>query len=165
MPGMPTPLTLLRLGEDDLAANRAGRLSADQRRRLRSRTRASALGFGALGLLLIAGGIYSNASGGQWFVPVLLGVLAIAAGLLVARSERVRPNVAVRRITGRVDTLVVRVGRGGTALRLTVDGENCDLPRRRGAGLREWQAVLTDQPYHVYVIGAYPAVVAIEPAN
>jgi hypothetical protein len=139
MAGVPTPLTLLRLDEDDLAANRAGRLSAKQARRLRSRARASATAFAALGLLLIAGGIYSDSNGGQWFVPVLLGVLAIAAGLLVARSEGGRRNLAVRRLTGRVDTMVVRVGRGGTALRMTVDGESCDLQRRRGAGLREWR--------------------------
>lgn len=165
MAGVPTPLALLRLDETDLAANRAGRLSANQARRMRSRARGYAIAFAALGLLLIAGGIYSDSNGGQWFVPVLLGVLVIAAGLLVARSEGGRRNLAVRRLTGRVDTMVVRVGRGGTALRLTVDGENCDLQRRRGAGLREWQAVLTDQPYHVYVIGQYPAVVAIEPAS
>jgi hypothetical protein len=130
------PLTLLRLGDADLAANRAGRLSANQRRRLRSRARAIAVAFAVLGLLLIAGGIYSNSNGGQWFVPVLLGVLVIAAGLAVARSERGNANQAVRRLTGRVDTLVVRVGRGGTALRLTVAGEQCDAAPGFASGKR-----------------------------
>jgi hypothetical protein len=158
--------TLLQLGEDDLAANRQGRLSAKQRRRQRSRAQAGGAAFAALGLLLIAGGIYSDANGGQWFVPVLLGALAIAAGLLVLLGTHGRRDgVPVRRITGPVGVVVVRVGRTGTALRLSVDGHECDLPRRRGAGLREWQAALTDQPYHVYVIGAYPTVVAIEPAS
>jgi hypothetical protein len=157
-------LTLLELDEDDLAANRAGRLSAAQQRRRRARARNAGVGFAALGLLLIAGGIYSSSNGGQWFVPVLLGVLALAAGLLVLRGGRGSPDTAVRRLTGPVDVAVVRVGRTGTALKLTVDGEQCDLPRRQGAGLREWQAVLTGEPYHVYVIGAYPTVVAIEPA-
>jgi hypothetical protein len=159
-------LTLLQLGEDDLAANRQGRLSAEQRRRQRSRGQAAGAGLAALGLLLIAGGIYSDANGGQWFVPALLGALAFAAGLLIVLGTRGRrDNVPVRRITGPVSVMVVRVGRTGNALRLSVDGHECDLPRRRGAGLREWQAALTDQPYHVYVTGASPTVVAIEPAN
>jgi hypothetical protein len=165
MAAMPGPVALMQLDEDDLAANRAGRLSAAQQRRRRARARNAGLGFAALGLLLIAGGIYSNGNGGQWLVPVLLGVLALAAGALVLRGGRGRADVAVRRVTGRVDVALVRVGRAGTALKLTVGGEQCDLPRRRGAGLHEWQAVLTDQPYHVYVIGAYPAVVGIEPAG
>jgi hypothetical protein len=165
MAAVPAAADLLQLDADDLAANRAGRLSADQLRRRRARARATGAGFAALGVLLIAGGILSNANGGQWFVPVLLGVLALAAGLLVLRGGRGSPDIHVRRLTGHVEVAVVRVGRTGTALKLTVDGEQCDLPRRRGAGLREWQAVLTDQPYHVYVIGAYPAVVAIEPAS
>jgi hypothetical protein len=123
-------------------------------------------GFAALGLLLIAGGIYSHANGGQWFVPALLGALALAAGLLVVLGTRGRGDGApVRRLTGPVRVAVVRVGRTGNALRLSVDGHECDLPRRRGAGLREWQGALTDQPYHVYVTGAYPTVVAIEPAS
>jgi hypothetical protein len=156
---------LLRLDEDDLAANRAGRLSASQRQRRHSRARNSGIAFAALGLLLIAGGIYSDANGGQWFVPVLLGALALGAGLLVALSGRGGGEVAVRRLTGQVGVAVVRVGRTGNALQLTVDGERCDLPRRRDAGFREWRAILTDQPYHVYVTGSFPAVVAIEPAG
>jgi hypothetical protein len=161
----PDPLTLLGLDEDDLAANRAGRLSERQRSHQRARARKAGSAFAGLGLLLIAGGIYSNSNGGQWFVPVLLGVLALAAGLLVVRSGHGRRDVPVRRLTGRVDVMVVRVGRAGNALRLTVDGAPCDLPRRRGAGFNEWRAVLDDRPYDVYVTGTYPAVVAIEPAS
>jgi hypothetical protein len=171
MPALPDDTThrrellaLLALDDHDLDANRAGRLSVNQRRRRRSRARVGAAACAGLGLLLIAGGIYSDSNGGQWFVPVLLGVLSLAAGLLVFRSERGRRNVGVRRLTGRVEVKVVRVGRAGNALRLAVDGEPCHLPRRRGAGFKEWRALLTDEPYDVYVTDTYPMVVSIEPA-
>jgi hypothetical protein len=155
-------LGLLKIDRADLEANRAGRLGVGQRRRRRSQARMFLLAGLVLGGLFVAGGKMSAGNGGQWFVPVLIGVVIFAFATLRAITLLRSADIPVRRLTGPVSTQLVRMGRAGTAFKLVVDGERCDLPRRVRSSDRRWREALTDRPYHVYVVGKLPSVVGIE---
>jgi hypothetical protein len=157
-------LALLRIGRADIEANRAGRLGPQQRRNQRRQARIFLASGVVLGGLFAAGGKMSASNGGQWFVPELIGVLIFGCCTVVAVSLFRSSAITVRCITGPASVQMASMGRAGNVLKLVVQGERCNLPRRLRSTDRRWRAALGDQPYHVYVVGKLPSVVGIEPA-
>lgn len=132
------------------------------------RTLLGALVCAWVAVFFFAAGAMSRANGGQWVVPELLGVLALALGLRFALSRSRDANPAVRCLAGPVELELARTGAlfGGASLWLTVAGERCQIPQSLRSTYKRWRGVLTDQPYRVYVAGeASPAVVGLEPAE
>ncbi len=167
LPWREAPLALLGIERADIEANRRGGLGRLQRRK---RRRGALIGLGvcvAIGVLLFAGGAMSQANGGQWFVPDLLGVVVIGFGVGVATPRLRRRDPAVRCLTGQVRIMSTRSSAmyGGTFLVLIVGEERCFLPQTLRSTYKNWRAILSPDPYNVYVIDGPPGmVVGVEPA-
>lgn len=155
-------LELMRISQDDILANRAGRLGARQHRNLVRTARLLALGTLALGGFLIAGGFMSRANGGQSFVPWLFGGLIVVIGLVLAWGSRTAGRNPVRCLTGDVEVALVQSGRTAE-VRLLIAGEQCPLPTRLAPSVGPWRtAIDAERRYHVYVIGPLNHVVGVE---
>jgi hypothetical protein len=163
-------LHLFRIEPSDLDANRAGRLSERERRRY-IRQWVTIVVVGALISALftveaVSTVRSSQGTSAQWIVPALLalvaGALTVVAGVGFKRSIA-KP---VTCISGPVSIEITNAGRGGRIVRLKASGKLLTLPAPPGGlggVVKAYRAVLTDQPYHVYVLG--PRVVAMEPAT
>lgn len=163
-----TLLSLLGIEPADILANRACRLGERQRRRRRLRTLLGVLIYTWVAVLLLAEWAMSRANGGQWLVPELLGVLALALGLRFAVARLRNANPTVRCLSGPVGLERTRSGAlfGGTAFWLTVAGERCKVPKSLRSSHKNWRKALSNQPYRVYVIGeGSDTVVGMEPAE
>ncbi|MDQ8046805.1 MAG: hypothetical protein AAGC46_18240 [Solirubrobacteraceae bacterium] len=161
-------LALLKVDQADVLANREGRLGTGQRRNRRRANVGRAAACGALGVFFLVGARRSVDHGGQWFVPVLIGVVCLALAALFAYAAWHRDTMPVRCLVGPAEVILVSVGRGGVAAKLVVGGESCGLPSLRNADTirRDFEAQLRpDMSYRVYVVGqpGTAAVVAIEP--
>jgi len=160
-----TLFALLKIGPADLEANRAGRLGTGQMRNLRFRARIAIAAGASLGTVLVAGGMLSQANGGQWLVPALCGLAVYGVAIGGAISRRRELAVPVRRLTGEVALTLVAKGRAGSSLKLLVCSEQCAVPQSLRSTYKAWRAALSERPYHVYVIGEAPTVVGVEPAS
>jgi hypothetical protein len=159
---------LFRIGPSDLEANRAGRLGDRERKRF-IRQWVTIVVIGALVSALFSVIAVNEAgirhpSSEQWIVPGVLALAAATVTVLIGLFFRRGIAVAVTCVSGPVSIELVKAGRG-RVVRLKVDGRMFSLPTPPGGWsgvVKPYRAVLTDQPYHVYVLG--PRVVAMEPA-
>lgn len=166
-----TLLELMKIGPEDLVANRSGRLGPHQR----VNQRHQGWGFLAVGLLVdyatLKWGAYDNFredSGAvlNWVAPILIGVvvggLFTLVGIVVIRESR--KDLSVTSTTGQVTMFVQGYGpHQGRQLKMRVGDQVFGLPLSLRSKISRYQAALTDQPYTVYVRGR--TAVGIEPAE
>ncbi|MDX6278411.1 MAG: hypothetical protein QOJ72_2539 [Nocardioidaceae bacterium] len=164
-------LELMKIGPEDLAANRAGRLGPHQR----TNQRHQGYGFLAVGLVLdylllkwgFIDGLREDAGAvANWLAPLVLGILVggffTAVGVVMLMSGR--KNLGVTSVTGPVTVFVQRIGpHQGSQLKLRVGDHVFGLPISLRSKLSRYRDALTDQPYTVYVRGR--TAVGIEPAS
>jgi hypothetical protein len=149
-------LAAFRIGPEDLAANRAGRLGPRQTVRLRRSVLTTLLLTAALlaGLVLILAFVATGP-----FTPLRWTVIGLAAaGLVAAGVHSSRGLVAAVRagVVERIDGPVTVRMRGRSGWWLHVRDRSFRLP------VRFWH-VGPDLPYHVYVAPAAARIVAMEP--
>jgi len=151
-------LRAFRIGDEDLAANRQGRLGAAQRRNLRNSGSWNLAGAFFIGLLLGAI-LYGVAAKPlvpiQWILSLVLFAAALGVGIRYFRQTR----AAVAE--GHVECLAgpVQVGsRGYAGWRLAVAGRSMHLP------IRPWH-VQRGAAYRVYIAPRTCSIVAMEPVS
>jgi hypothetical protein len=162
-------LDLMKITPEDLVANRAGRLGPHQR----INQRHQGYGFLATGLVLdylllkvgFVDGLREDAgSVANWLAPLVLGVVVggffTAVGVVLVMSGR--KSLPVTCTTGQVTVFVQRMPpHQGAQLKMRVGDQVFGLPLSLRSKLSRYRAVLTDQPYNVYVRGR--TAVGIEP--
>jgi hypothetical protein len=167
----PDLLTLLGVDEDDIAANRAGRMGTHQQATLRANARRLRMG------AAVGGGFFALftalvvAQGGPWPVVLAVGVGWVVLCLLLARMPARGSTAAVQCLSGPVRVRKKRTAGtdGGLAhisLWLDVAGSSCLLPTAVSFDLNRWRAALGSGSLRVYVYGGpkIPKVVGIEQA-
>jgi hypothetical protein len=174
-PGEVPPVTdgalleLMKITPEDLIANHAGRLGPNQR----VNQRHQGYGFLAVGLALdyllikvgFIDGLREDTAVANWLVPLVLGIIVggffTTVGVVLLTSGR--KNFPVTCTTGPVTVFVQRISpHQGAMLKMKVGDQVYGLPLSLRSKVSRYRAVLTDQPYKVYVRGK--TAVGIEPA-
>lgn len=163
-------LRALRITQADLEANRLGRLGPTQRRRTQRNVAVGVVfGVALSAWILIADYNQMRMPGVEaqnWIIPGVVGlavaVLTVTGAWATLRGLRRRVDC----VTGTLSLKQVRVGRGGTATRLQVEGRAFALarpPHTTGSLISVYGAMLTDGAYHVYAQG--PRLLSLEPVS
>jgi hypothetical protein len=162
-------LSAFRITHADLDANRLGRLGTRERRRMLMWCAIGVILGGAFGVWMLYEGVRSEVTppgvpAQDWIIPVVIGLVVLFITVAAARAYLLTMRRAVECVTGPVSISLVRAGRS-SILKLQVAGRAFTLPRPAHAPhgvIAAYQAILTNRPYQVYVLG--PRVLAMEPA-
>jgi hypothetical protein len=144
----------------DLDANRLGRLGTRERRRMLAWCAFGVLLGGGAGVWMLYEGVRSaltppGVPAQDWIIPAVIGLVVLFVVVVAARAYVLTMRRRVECITGPVSISLVRVGRS-SVVKLQVAGRAFTLPRpahASGGVIAAWQAILTDRPYQVYVLG------------
>lgn len=161
-------LRAFKITHADLDANRLGRLGTGERRRmLLACSIGIVLGVAFSVWMLVAavnGARTPGVEAQNWIIPGVIAIVVALFTVITARGYLLTLRRPVECLTGTVWIGLVRAGRNAIP-KLRVAGRTFTLPRPPHASVAiipAYEAILTDRPYQVYVLGR--RVLAMEPA-